>query len=204
MNTKGLLQTNDQFKEIGDFKVYQTGFQDSLILEPKVFYDHRGTYTETYHEKFVYEILPLRFVQDDFSISHKNVVRGFHGNYKVGKFVSSPTGHITNIIVDMNFKSPTYSAWGSITFNSSCSEMLYIPPGFGNLIISHKDNSVYWYKQTAYYEGKESQFTLQWNDPDLKIPWNEFIDLEDIILSDRDKNGKSLSRLFSEWLQINY
>ena len=201
MNTKGLLTVDEtNFLEIKNFQIYKTGFENSVILKPKVFRDHRGTYTETYHELNVSNVLPVHFVQDDFSISRENVVRGFHGNYKVGKLVSCPHGKITNIIIDVNFKSPTYKKWGSITFSPACEEMLYIPPGFGNLIISHKDNSVYWYKQSDYYEGISSQFTLQWNDPDLKIPWNEFIDEKRVILSDRDKQGKRLYILESEYI----
>jgi dTDP-4-dehydrorhamnose 3,5-epimerase-like enzyme len=48
------------------------------------------------------------------------------------------------------------------------------------------DFAVYHYKQTKYYEGQKKQFTLNINDPFLKIKFPK----KNLIISDRDKNAK--------------
>ena len=51
------------------------------IVTPDVFHDYRGKYIETYNEK-EYSVLkdyngdPLKFVQDDVSLSQQHVLRG--------------------------------------------------------------------------------------------------------------------------------
>jgi len=200
MLVKGHLKIDtNEFSEYGNYKVYPTLFDKCYIVTPYVFRDGRGAYTETFNEELISDFFPTSFVQDDFSVSYKNVLRGFHGDYKTSKFVSCPYGSITNVIVDLNLKSPTFGKWGYIRFSHFCEEMLLIPSGFGNLIISHEDNSVYWYKQTTYYMGAVNQFTLLWNDPILNIPWENIVrDVRRLIVSERDKNGMMLEELINK------
>ena len=64
---------------------------------------------------------------------------------------------------------------------------LLLPPGVGNGFLSIT-KSVYCYA-LAYggdYSDFDVQFSLKWNDSDLKIPWKSKI--HNPIISDRDKN----------------
>ncbi len=50
-----------------------------VLIEPRIFSDHRGLFFEAFHtEKFATAGIPTNFVQDNHSLSHKNVLRGLH------------------------------------------------------------------------------------------------------------------------------
>jgi dTDP-4-dehydrorhamnose 3,5-epimerase len=50
-----------------------------LVLTPKIYSDDRGTFSETYNLRRMAEAgLPTAWVQDNFSTSRKNVLRGIH------------------------------------------------------------------------------------------------------------------------------
>jgi dTDP-4-dehydrorhamnose 3,5-epimerase len=58
-------------------------------IELTSFEDHRGSYIETYNKNFFIEKgIEVDFLQDDISVSHKNVLRGVHGDQKTWKLIS--------------------------------------------------------------------------------------------------------------------
>ena len=60
-------------------RVEKTEFDGLLILQPKVFKDERGTFIESWN-KSVFKSLGVNisFIQDNQSVSKKNVLRGLH------------------------------------------------------------------------------------------------------------------------------
>src|SRR6266571_2063113 len=61
--------------------VSKTKLEGVLSIRPEAFEDHRGYYLETYNEKVYQEHgIPVRFVQDDISVSARHVLRGVHGD----------------------------------------------------------------------------------------------------------------------------
>ena len=60
-----------------------------LITPPTVFEDFRGSYVETYNEALYREAgITVKFVQDDISVSSRNVLRGIHGDGETWKLIS--------------------------------------------------------------------------------------------------------------------
>jgi len=58
-------------------KFISTNLQGVLIIEPKVFLDERGFFFESFSEKEMNENgIVGPFIQDNQSVSHKNVLRG--------------------------------------------------------------------------------------------------------------------------------
>jgi dTDP-4-dehydrorhamnose 3,5-epimerase len=169
--------------------IIKTKFKNALIIIPEVFRDNRGDYLETFNLREYDKILPTAqdFVQDDVSISYKNVLRGLHGNFETWKLVQCLNGLIYSVIVDNNSTSPTYLQWESFYLTDSDYCQLLIPPGFGNSILALSSKVIYSYKQTTYYD-RSSQFTLAWNDPKLNISWP----IDDPILSERDRTAPLL------------
>jgi dTDP-4-dehydrorhamnose 3,5-epimerase len=51
------------------------------------------------------------FLQDDISVSHKNVLRGIHGDNKTYKLVSCLYGEFQLIVVNNNPESKKYKKW---------------------------------------------------------------------------------------------
>ena len=157
-----------------------------VVITPDEFEDYRGSYIETYDEKKYNSIIgEIKFVQDDISISAKDVLRGIHGNYVTSKLVSVLNGSVYSVIVDNRPDSETYRKWEAFILSGNNKKQLFIPHGIGNSILSLEDNTIYFYKQTTSYE-PNSQFTLKWDDPELNIWWP----IKSPILSERDFFGK--------------
>jgi len=150
---------------------------------PNIFKDFRGEFVETYNYKDLSKF--GKFIQDDFSMSHKNVLRGIHGDAKTAKLVHCINGRIINFVVNLNKKSTQYLKWLYVDLTPDTHNLMYIPKGFGNLTLSLEDNSIYVYKQTTIY-GESPQFTIDFNDKTLNIPWQTWISPEDLIISNRD------------------
>ena len=169
-------------------KIIDTKFEKAKLLEIPIFSDFRGDYVETYNENIYQTLGILPFVQDSFSTSRKDVLRGFHGDPETWKLIQVVSGEVYQVIVDFNKKSFTYLQWQAFLIGERNRHQLLIPPGFGNAMLALTDNVVYYYKQTTYY-GKTTQFTIYWDDPTLHIYWP----IDNPIMSERDVRGELAS-----------
>ncbi|MCB1615443.1 MAG: dTDP-4-dehydrorhamnose 3,5-epimerase family protein, partial [Pseudomonadales bacterium] len=94
--------------------VIETILPGVVILEPKVFGDHRGFFLETYRQNQYSECgLDLPFVQDNHSRSSKGVLRGLHFQTRnpQGKLVRVARGAVYDVAADVNPDSPTYGQY---------------------------------------------------------------------------------------------
>ena len=155
------------------------------LITPDRFEDHRGTYMELYDSKNFSSITEEVFVQDDISISRKNVLRGLHGDWKTTKLVTVLRGSGYALIADNRPDSPTYKNWQSFTLSEQNRNMLLLPSGIGNSILALEDNIIYYYKQNTHFVDGQ-QFTIKWNDPE----WNFWWPIKNPILSMRDERGE--------------
>lgn len=144
-------------------------FTDVKIFKTKQFIDFRGSYIESFNKKYFDQFHDLNFVQDDFSTSTRNTLRGLHGDNETWKLVSCVLGKIYFIVADMRTDSSTYLQWESFTLLPEEPKFILIPPGFanGHLVIS--ETAIFHYKQSTYYGTK--QFTVKYNDKRLNIFW---------------------------------
>jgi len=166
-----------------------TKIKDVKLLIPDCFEDHRGTYLEIYDSKKYENITKINFVQDDISISHKNVLRGLHGDYSTVKLVTVLNGSAYCLIADNREDSPTYKQWEAFTLSDKNHYQLLLPAGIGNSMLALTDNVIYFYKQNTHFsDGK--QFTIKWNDPD----WDFWYPIAEPILSMRDTYGKYIKK----------
>ena len=117
-------------------------------------------------------------------MSHRNVLRGIHGDFQTSKLVNVVNGSVYNVAVDNRKDSPTFLKHQFFLLTAENGYQLFLPPGVGNGLLVLEDNTVYHYKQTRHYMYGQ-QFTLRWDDPKLGIEW--FI--KDTILSNSDRNG---------------
>lgn len=173
---------------VDNIKKTPTSLSGVLVLEPRAFGDERGFFLESYNQEAMAEAgIHERFVQDNHSCSHRNVLRGLH--YQVqqpqGKLVRVVEGEILDVAVDLRKNSPTFGRWLAVQLSGDNKRMLWIPPGLahGFRVISEKAHVLY--KATDYY-APEYERTLAWNDPDLQINWE--LDGEPIV-SAKDQRG---------------
>lgn len=166
--------------------VEYTKIEGLLLIKPEIYEDERGTYVELFDAIKYKNILPINtiFVQDDYSYSKKNVLRGIHGDYETSKLVCVLNGKAYCVILDNRPKSKTYLQWQSFELSRENSYQLFIPAGCGNSMFALTDDVVYHYKQTTHYTPKK-QFTIKWDDERFKIEWPSYSP----ILSERDIKG---------------
>ena len=177
---------------MGKFKFSETEIKDMFVVEPTVFEDNRGYFMETYHEKEFKEAgHDLTFVQDNQSKSTKGVLRGLHlqVNYPQGKLVRVIKGKVFDVGVDLRGDSPTYGKWHGEILSDENKKQLYIPPKFAHGFLVLSDEAEFVYKCTEFYHG-EDESGIKWDDPDIGVEW-PLDEIEEIILSDKDKELKS-------------
>ena len=157
---------------------------DIQIIEKDFFKDTRGELWTTWKP----EDFSIQFNHDKVSTSNKNVIRGLHGDTKSHKLISCIYGEIYFVVVDNRKDSETYLKWDSFILNDLKKQFILLPPNFANGFAVLSDIAVFNYKWA--YPGKypdvNDQFSLNWKDPKLDIPWP----IKHPILSDRDKNSK--------------
>lgn len=167
-------------------KVTETSLSGVLVLEPMVFKDSRGSFMEFYNEKNLEGVLPnLDFVQENVSISAKNVLRGLHFQnppHAQAKLVTVLCGAAYDVIVDIRKKSPTYGEWFGLELTEKNKKQLYVPRGFAHGFVSLEDDTLFHYKCDNYYH-KPSEDALLWNDTELNITWP----ISSPILSEKDE-----------------
>jgi dTDP-4-dehydrorhamnose 3,5-epimerase len=179
--------------------VTQTNIKGLLILEPRIFTDSRGVFYETFNADVFKEKtgLNLPFLQDNESISCKNVLRGLHFQippFAQGKLVRVVSGKVLDVAVDLRKSSETYGKHQVFELSAENKKQLWIPPGFAHGFVALEDNSVFNYKCTNYYS-PVSERTIQWNDVDLNIDWQ----IVHPIVSEKDQNGINFATFVSQF-----
>ena len=145
-----------------------------ILLRPKVFGDHRGSFFESFNSRnFRDETgLDVEFVQDNHSYSRAHVLRGLH--YQVshaqGKLVRVTSGAVFDVAVDLRRSSPSFGRWAGAKLSAEDKDMMWIPPGFAHGFYVLSDGAEFLYKTTDYW-APEFERTLLWNDPALGIAW---------------------------------
>lgn len=171
-------------------KVEATPIPGLVVIEPKVFGDHRGYFFETW-SKTRYEEIGVRgtFVQDNVSYSTHGILRGLHiqNPSPQGKLVSVLKGEVYDVAVDLRNGSPTFGRWFGMTISAENRKQLFIPPGFAHGFAVTGDDAMFQYKCTDYYN-PQGEFTLAWDDPEVGVQWP----LKNPTLSAKDKGGLKL------------
>ena len=162
-----------------------------LLVKSDIFKDDRGFFVETYKESaFVQLGLPV-FVQDNFSVSKKNALRGLHFQLPPkaqGKLVRCLEGQIWDVAVDIRPVSPTYGQWQGVELSENSGHALFVPEGFAHGFVVLSDSARVLYKTTAEY-APELERGIIWNDSDLNIAWP----VSEPILAPRDAAFPKLS-----------
>ena len=173
------------------------GIDGIKIIEPAVYNDSRGFFTEAFnHNRFKEEIgEDFSFVQDNLSCSHKNVLRGLHFQappIAQGKLIQVLRGSVIDIAVDIRKSSKTYGEHIKVEISSQNHRQLWIPAGFAHGFVALEDNTIFSYKCTNYYS-KEHEMDLLWNDVDLDIDWG----IDTPIISEKDQHAQEFKNFDS-------
>lgn len=175
---------------IGGASFARLGNTGIVLVEPRIFRDHRGVFFENFHaEKFAAAGITLPFVQDNHSLSVRNVLRGLH--YQIqqpqGKLIRVTRGEVFDVGVDLRRRSPTFGRWFGTLLSAENQRTMYLPPGFAHGFCAPVETAEVAYKCTDLYAPQHER-TVLWNDPAVGIPWP----VNDPILADKDLQGKLL------------
>jgi len=167
---KSKAMTNSNTK----LQVTPTAIPDVLILEPKVFGDNRGWFTESFNAKDFAKATGLHvdFVQDNHSFSRQWTLRGMHYQLKhtQGKLVRVTAGSVFDVVVDLRKDSATFGKWAGAELSAENHKQLWVPPGFAHGFLVLSETAEFLYKTTDYYD-LESEACLSWCDPTVNIDW---------------------------------
>jgi len=172
--------------------VTPTSLPEVKIIEPRVFGDARGYFYESFNAREFAQATgeQVEFVQDNHSLSAKNVLRGLH--YQIehpqGKLVRVIAGAVFDVAVDMRRSSPNFGKWAGVTLSAENRCQLWIPPGFAHGFVVLSASAEFLYKTTDYWFA-EHERSLLWNDPALRITWP--LDGEPVLAA-KDAAGKPL------------
>ncbi len=173
-------------------KIEPTSLPGVLVLLPAVYRDGRGAFFETFNLREITAAgLPANWVQDNFSISRRHVLRGIH--YQItqpqGKLVRVTHGKVLDVAVDLRRSSPAFGRHVAVELSGDDGAMMWIPAGFGHAYLVLSETAGFAYKVTDYY-APAAERTILWSDPELAVEWP--VAAQDVVLSEKDRNGKLL------------
>jgi dTDP-4-dehydrorhamnose 3,5-epimerase len=165
-------------------EVSQTELAGVLLIKPTVFEDFRGEYVETYNEALYRDKgINVKFIQDDISVSSRNVLRGIHGDDRTWKLISCLYGKFHLVVVNCDGESSDFGRWQSFVLSDKNRLQVLVPPKFGNAHLVLSDQTIFHYKQSTYYD-RSKQFTYKWDDSRFHIWWP----VKNPIVSQRDES----------------
>jgi dTDP-4-dehydrorhamnose 3,5-epimerase len=160
------------------------------IIEPKVNYDPRGYFMESYKEAdFEKNIGKVHFLQDNESKSVYGVLRGMHaqsGNSSQAKLVRVLFGSVLDVVIDMRHGSPTFGKYFAVELSEQNKLQLFVPRCMyhGFLVLSKE--AVFSYKVDNIYD-PTTEISLNYADTTIGIKWP--VPYGNMILSPKDINA---------------
>ena len=170
------------------FQIIDEFLNGVKLIKSDVYADERGVFFEFYRaDKFEELGLPTNFLQDNISVSRKNVLRGLHFQWDkpMGKYIRVSKGSAKFIEVDLRPNSTSFGKHIAVELSEENGLSLWTPEGFANGFVAQSEIAEINYKCTAIYN-PQCEGSLLWSDKDLNINWN----CENPILSDKDANAK--------------
>ena len=178
-------------------EVKKTKINGVFLIKPHVFNDNRGHFFESFNSKKFNEAtgLDVQFVQDNQSLSSKNVLRGLHFQhppFAQAKLVSVIKGEVLDVVVDIRKESDTYGEYIAENLNEENHHQLFIPEGMAHGFLTLKDDTIFSYKCSNYYD-KGSEDGIIWNDSNLKIDWK----IKNPVVSEKDQLAQNFASFVS-------
>lgn len=178
-----------------------TQLEGCYILEPKVIFDERGYFMESFNETRFQEGInqKVHFVQDNQSYSTKGVLRGLHyqtGEHAQAKLVRVLSGEVLDVAVDIRPGSETFGEYVAVLLSAENQKQLFVPRGFAHGFLVLSETATFFYKCDNFYN-KESEGGIIYNDTTVNIDW-QFPERE-FIISEKDQVQPTLNNAKKAW-----
>lgn len=178
-----------------------TKLEGCYILEPKVIFDERGYFMESFNEQRFEEGIgqEIHFVQDNQSYSTKGVLRGLHyqtGERAQAKLVRVLSGEVLDVAVDIRPESETFGQHVAVLLSAENKKQFFVPRGFAHGFLVLSETATFFYKCDNFYN-KESEGGIIYNDSKVNIDW-QFPESE-LIISEKDKVQPAIDNAKRAW-----
>ena len=168
-------------------KFLNTPIEGLVIIEPTVFEDDRGYFSESYNKKkFEKAIGNISFVQDNESKSSRGVLRGLHFQkppYAQAKLVRCIEGKVLDVAVDIREGSETFGQHVTVELTGENKKQVFIPRGFAHGFLVLSESAIFAYKVDNSYAPTHDA-GIRWDDPTLNIRWG--VNERDVLVSEKD------------------
>ena len=168
-------------------EIIKTAIEGLVIIEPRIFKDARGYFFESFSQKeFDEKIMPIRFVQDNESMSSYGVMRGLHFQrppFTQSKLVRCVKGRVLDVAVDIRKGSPTYGQHVAVELSEDNHRQFFVPRGFAHGFAVLSETAIFQYKCDNFY-APEADGGISIKDESLGIDWQ--IPTENAVLSEKD------------------
>ena len=132
-------------------KIVETGIEKLIVIEPKIYEDNRGYFSETFKKSVLESKLGYNFsvVQENESKSNYGVLRGLHfqtGSMAQSKLVRVIKGEVLDVALDIRKGSHTFGKYFKIILSAKNRRQLFIPKGFAHGFLTLEDDTIFSYK----------------------------------------------------------
>jgi len=178
-----------------EFTSHQTDIPGLLIFDITAVGDERGWFQEKYQRaKLIAAGLPDGFIVVQTNVSYnkdKGVARGLHAE-PWEKYISVIKGRVFVAFVDLR-------AGGNfgkvVTAEIGNNQAIFVPQGVANSYQTLEADTYYVYSVSAHWSQElyDKYVSVNMADPQLQITWP--IDLQNAIVSERDRNHPMLKNI---------
>ena len=171
----------------------ETYIKGVYILEPRIFYDTRGYFFESWRKSdFEKHIGKIDFIQDNESLSRFGVLRGLHfqaAPYTQAKLVRVIQGAVLDVALDIRKGSPTFGRHVAVELSGENKRQLFVPRGFAHGFVVLSEEVLFAYKCDNHYMPSHER-GIAFDDPALGIDWR--VKVDNFILSPKDTRNPLL------------
>lgn len=177
------------------FKVVSRHFGGEVkVIAPTRFPDDRGFFGIEYRkDEFADLGIQENFVQDNFSRSKENVLRGLHFQLRpaMGKLMRVTSGQAMLVAVDIRPESPTFLKWVTTEASAENGLQVWAPAHFARGFYSYEDGTEVRYKCSGFFNAAYDK-SIRWNDPIIGVKWPT----DTPYLSERDQEAPTAEEYF--------
>jgi dTDP-4-dehydrorhamnose 3,5-epimerase len=181
-------------------KLSPLGIKGVWLVESPVWSDDRGFFREWFQSEQIKKATGRDFgiEQANISLSSTGTLRGIH--YSIAprgqaKWITCVSGSIKDVIVDIRSNSPTFGKWIEVELNGDSGQAVFISEGLGHGFLALQDNTAVAYLVSSPFSPTD-EFEINPLDEKIGINWG--IDMNDLKISDKDKNAPALEERLAE------
>jgi dTDP-4-dehydrorhamnose 3,5-epimerase len=170
------------------------------LAESPVWSDDRGFFREWFKSDDIKNVTGTDFgiEQANISLSSAGTLRGIH--YSIAprgqaKLITCVSGSIKDVIVDIRPDSPTFGRWVEVGLSGDSGKAIFISEDLGHGFLALQDNTAVAYLVSSPFSPTD-EFEINPLDEKIGINWG--MNLNDLKISDKDKNAPTLAERLSE------